>query len=96
MDKCDANVPANCSDIIPYTTYPNDVFGLNSTEEYKAFGENITAALMTCTSVDEDVARWGVCNMMFPRCLLGFELQLCQESCMGKCVYCEGVRHGIS
>jgi hypothetical protein len=35
---------------------------------------------------DEYWAKWGVCNMMFPRCLLGFELQLCQSTCLGSLV----------
>ena len=39
-------------------------------------------ALENCT-MDKDVARWGACNMMYPRCLLGWELQFCRQSCLG-------------
>lgn len=83
-ETCSDEVPAECAEFIPYTTYPNTLYGLNGTDEYTDFSDRITAALHNCTNVDPFWARWGVCNMMFPRCLLGFELQLCQETCLGK------------
>lgn len=76
-------VPEECSDIISYTNYPNTVFNLNSTEEYTAFSDNITAALSNCTGLDPYWSRWDVCHMIFPRCIMGFELILCRQNCLG-------------
>ena len=88
MEHCSNEVPAECADVVPYTTYPNKLLMLNGTEQYTQFSDNITAALMNCTGLDEYWTRWGVCNIMFPRCLLGFELQLCQETCFGDKLAC--------
>ena len=75
-----------CRDIIPYTTYPNQLYELNTTEEYAAFNESIWMALDNCT-MDPYFARWGVCTMMYPRCLQGWELQFCRQSCLGIYMY---------
>ena len=83
-EKCSDQVPAECSDVVPYTTYPNSLFGLNGTAEYTDFSDRIESALRNCTNVDPFWTRWGVCNIMFPRCLLGYELQLCRETCLGE------------
>lgn len=79
-------IPEECSGIIPYTTVPNELFNLTSAYEYGNFSEDIEMAMQNC-SLDEDAAVWGVCNIMFPRCLAGYDLQLCRNSCLGK-VYC--------
>mgnify|MGYP001793232278 FL=1 len=42
---------------------------------------------MNCSAIDPSWARWGVCNIMFPRCLMGFELQLCKHTCYGRCLH---------
>jgi len=92
MEHCSNEVPAECADVVPYTTYPNKLFMLNGTAQYTQFSDNITAALMNCSGLDELSTRWGVCNIMFPRCLLGFELQLCRETCLSGIVsYCQEV-----
>lgn len=80
---CSSEVPTECADIVPYTSYPNTLFGLNETVDYDNFARTLETALQNCT-IDEFRARWGVCNIMFPRCLLGFELQLCRQTCLGK------------
>lgn len=81
-EKCTPG-PEECRDIIPYTTIPNRLYGLNTTEEYENFATSIENALRDNCTMDESDAKWGVCNMMFPRCLLGWELQFCQEACLG-------------
>ena len=81
-EKC-SSAPDECADIIPYTTYPNQLFELNSTEEYTNFSDAVRMSLEQC-SIDPYMARWGACNMMFPRCLMGYELQFCRKSCLGK------------
>lgn len=80
-ETCNSYVAEECADLIPYTTYPNTLFGINGTEEYHNFSNAIQQALQNCT-MDEYWARWGVCNIMFPRCLQGWELQLCRDTCL--------------
>ena len=74
--------PDDCRDIIPYTTKTNKLYELETEEDYKNFSDAAIKALEQCT-IDAYTARWGVCNMMFPRCLLGWELQFCRQSCLG-------------
>jgi hypothetical protein len=81
-NTCTDLVPEECADIIPYTSYPNTLFGLNNEEDYTNFTNTIKAAMSNCT-MEEEWAHWGVCNIMFPRCLLGFDLQLCRNTCLG-------------
>ncbi|KAF6017572.1 hypothetical protein EB796_024123 [Bugula neritina] len=89
--KCSAEVPAECAEFIPYTTYPNKLFNLTTEDEYGNFSASIEFILRNnCTDVDEYWATWGVCNMMFPRCLQGFELQLCRNTCL------DGVRYSCN
>lgn len=82
-DTCTDQVPEECSDIVPYTSYPNKRFGLETEDDYVSFANNVSTALRNCT-VDNATAHWGVCNMMFPRCLLGYDLHLCQYTCLGR------------
>lgn len=91
-EKCDIT-PEECKDIIPYTTLPNRLFGLNTEAEYLNFTHDVQMALQNCT-MDEASAKWAVCNMMFPRCLLGWELQVCKKTCLGtnlKCLLTIGI-----
>ena len=74
--------PEGCSDIIPYTSKTNKLYDLETEEDFKNFSMSLHMALENCT-MDKDVARWGACNMMYPRCLLGWELQFCRQSCLG-------------
>ena len=80
-EKC-YPAPKECDDIIPYTTHSNSLYGLNSTEDYMNFSMSVKQSLHNCT-IDPFMARWAACNMIFPRCLLGWELQLCRQSCLG-------------
>ena len=80
-EKCRES-PEECRDIIPYTTHSNRLYGLNSTEEYSNFTDAIRASLEQCT-IDPYLARWGACYIIYPRCLLGWELQFCRKSCLG-------------
>ena len=82
-DTCTDQVDAECRDIIPYTSYPNKLFGLESAEDYNNFTMKMKDALSNCT-VDPEMARWGACNIILPRCLLGYDLQLCRNTCLGK------------
>ena len=80
-EKCEP--PADqCSDIIPYTSKTNKLYDLETEEDFKNFSMSLHMALENCT-MDKDVARWGACNMIYPRCLMGWELQFCQHSCLG-------------
>ncbi|XP_067935633.1 low-density lipoprotein receptor-related protein 1B-like [Watersipora subatra] len=85
-EKC-SPAPEECKDIVPYTTYPNKIFELETEEDYLNFSTTIQKALANCT-IDEFTAKWGVCNMMFPRCLMGFELQLCRNTCLSTLLSC--------
>ncbi|XP_067935639.1 low-density lipoprotein receptor-related protein 8-like [Watersipora subatra] len=85
-EKC-SPAPEECKDIVPYTTYPNKIFELETEEDYLNFSTTIQKALANCT-IDELTAKWGVCNMMFPRCLMGFELQLCRNTCLSTLLSC--------
>ena len=80
-EKCEP--PADqCSDIIPYTSKTNKLYDLETEEDFKNFSMSLHMALENCT-MDKDVARWGACNMIYPRCLMGWELQFCRQSCLG-------------
>lgn len=86
-DELCSPAPEECKDIVPYTTYPNKIFELETEEDYLNFSTTIQKALANCT-IDELTAKWGVCNMMFPRCLMGFELQLCRNTCLSTLLSC--------
>ena len=77
-------VPEECSDIIPYTSYPNKLLALESAEDYERLGDRIQKAAANCS--DGEKIRWGACHMMFPRCLMGHELYLCKDTCRGTLV----------
>ena len=80
-EKCES--PAEeCSDIIPYTSKTNKLYDLETEEDFKNFSMSLHMALENCT-MDKDVARWGACNMIYPRCLMGWELQFCRQNCLG-------------
>ena len=85
-EKCSDQVPELCADIIPYTSYPNNVLGLRDEDDYKRLLERIDCAKSNCTD-DDDKLRWGVCHMVFPRCLMGHQLHLCRSTCRGKRVF---------
>lgn len=75
-------MPEQCRHVIPYTSYPNELFGLDSEDQYKNMSAMITAASADCNNTE--LIGWGACNMLFPRCLLGFPLYLCRETCLGE------------
>ena len=81
-EKC-RPAPDQCSDIIPYTSMTNKLYDLETEEDFKNFSMSLHMALENCT-MDKDVARWGACNMIYPRCLMGWELQFCRQSCLGR------------
>ena len=70
-----------CSDIIPYTSKTNKLYELETKEDYGNFSEAVMRSLEQCT-FDPYMARWGACNMIHPRCLMGWELQFCRKSCL--------------
>ena len=78
--KCDAEVPPECADIVPYTSYPNERLGLKDEESYKNLSMAIKRAINESCG-DHEMMRWGACNLVFPRCLLGWELQMCRRTC---------------
>ena len=80
-EKC-TTAPKECGDIIPYTSETNKLFELETEADYMNFSNAIMNSLEEC-NMDSYIARWGVCNMMFPRCLLGWELQFCKWTCLG-------------
>ena len=61
----------------------NKLYDLETEEDFKNFSMSLHMALENCT-MDKDVARWGACNMIYPRCLKGWELQFCRKSCLSK------------
>ena len=72
-----------CSDIIPYTSYPNEALGLYNRSDYESLsGRIMTAVNSSCSN--HTMMRWGACNMLFPRCLMGYDLLLCRNTCLGK------------
>ena len=81
-ERCSDEVPELCADIIPYTSFPNKVLGLEDEDDYKRLLERIHCATSNCT--DNEKLRWGVCHMVFPRCLMGHHLHLCRRTCRGK------------
>ena len=80
-EKCEP-APKGCEDIIPYTSKTNTLYKLETEEEYKNFSGAVIKSLEQC-SIDPYMARWGACNMIHPRCLMGWELQLCKQNCLG-------------
>ena len=80
---CSDDVPEECQHIIPYTSYPNRLFGLEDEEDYKNVTDMVMKAVEDYCN-DTDTIGWGACNMLFPRCLLGFPLYLCRETCLGE------------
>lgn len=82
MEQCSFDVPEECADIIPYTKYPNTLFELETDEDYREIADRIYKAAEDCS--DNETIRWGACHMLFPRCLLGHELHLCKDTCMGE------------
>ena len=83
---CSTEVPSMCRNYIPYVSYPNERFGLyNESDYYNVTADLIETIEQSCNSSDQQSIQWGVCNMIFPRCLMGFPLYLCRESCLGEC-----------
>lgn len=82
---CSSEVPQECAHYVPYTSYPNELFGLDSEEDYLNMSSMMEQALRdsNCTGEHEEFT-WGVCSILFPRCLLGFSLYPCRQSCLGK------------
>jgi hypothetical protein len=70
-----------CSDVIPYTSYPNTLFNLTDKEDYEEFSMMVKGAIENCT--DPETLMKGACHIAFPRCLMGFSLYMCRQTCMG-------------
>jgi hypothetical protein len=70
-----------CADVIPYTRYPNRRLQLYEREDYEGLLTKIHESAANCS--DAETIRWGVCHSVFPRCLMGFEMYLCQDICVG-------------
>lgn len=81
-EKCSDQVPNECNAIIPYTNYPNVLFGLADEREYQNLTETIRLAAQDCT-LSESRLTWNLCNLLYPRCLLSYPLYLCRHTCLG-------------
>ena len=71
-----------CKAVIGYTSYPNKRFNLSTEADYYNISSLIWQAAHECDDTDEVIA--GACNIVFPRCLMGYSLELCRQSCLGK------------
>lgn len=71
-----------CKAIIGYTSYPNERFNLSSEADYHNISSKIWQAAHECDNTDEVIA--GACRIVYPRCLMGYSLELCRQSCLGK------------
>jgi hypothetical protein len=76
-------VPAECRGVIPYTSYPNERFGLYTEEDYRNLSAQIASAAEGCS--DAESVRVGACQVLFPRCLMGYSLYPCRATCLGNC-----------
>lgn len=65
-----------------YASHPNRLLGPMNESEYMMMGEELKAAADNCSN--PEVIYWGACNIMYPKCLLGYTLQLCQHTCLGE------------
>jgi hypothetical protein len=79
---CFTDMPDVCKAIIPYTSYPNEPLQLFDEEAYVKISTEVWAAAHSCNNTDAII--WGACNAIYPRCLLGFSLYLCRQTCLGK------------
>lgn len=80
-----------CEDLIPYTSYPNTRLGLHDKDDYEKLLSMVHTSAQNCS--DPETIRWGVCNSVFPRCLLGYPLYMCKDICMGEWLYLHGGRN---
>ena len=83
METCSSEVPDMCADIIPYTSYPNRRLRLFEKDAYEELLDEIKDAASKCK--DPEAIRWGVCNSVYPRCLMGHQMYLCKDVCIGEC-----------
>jgi len=67
---------------VPYTSFPNERLGLMNEEDYLNVSSLMKEAIENCSRPDE--LAWGACNILFPRCLLGFDLYPCRDACLGE------------
>lgn len=65
-----------------HAKYPNPILEPMNETELMMMGERLKAAADNCSN--PEVVRWGACNIMYPKCLLGETLQLCRQTCLGK------------
>lgn len=79
---CFTDMAPECKSIIPYTSYPNEPLGLYDEEAYRNVTADVWAAAYSCN--DTEAIIWGACNAIYPRCLMGFPLHLCRQTCLGK------------
>lgn len=75
-------MPDVCKAVIPYTDYPNKRFDLFIEDDYYNISMKIHEAAQECEDPDEVIA--GACSIIYPRCLMGYTLEICRQSCLGK------------
>lgn len=71
-----------CKAVIGFTSYPNERLGLDSAEEYYNVTMMAWRAAQQCEDADEVIA--GACHVIYPRCLMGYSLELCRRTCLGE------------
>lgn len=79
---CFTDMPEECKPIIPYTSYPNEPLGLYDEAAYRNLTAEVWMAVQSCNNTEEMI--WGACNVIYPRCLLGYQLFLCRQTCLGE------------
>lgn len=62
-----------------YASFPNPLMGSTN---YSQFEAKVKAAAESCTN--PEAIYWGACNIVYPKCLLGYTLQLCRHTCLGE------------
>lgn len=82
---CHTEVPDDCKGIIPYVSYPNELLQLYDETEYYNRTAEVWKAAQSCNNTDAII--WGACNAIYPRCLGGYPLYLCKETCLGESSY---------
>lgn len=75
-------MPDECKGVIPYTSYPNEPLGLANEGDYVNVTTTVWMAAESCN--DTQAIILGGCYAIYPRCINGVPVPLCQRNCLGK------------